>query len=138
MPPTQEMLALPQAVARFMARGDDEGLRDIFAAEGVVIVENFPPFLITGPSAVERWRDGFRAHAERNGLSELEHRFGEPQDFALNGDRAFFVLPTTWTGRAHGQRFSETGGWAFVLEVADGRWRIRSYAWAVTSGPGGG
>jgi hypothetical protein len=138
MQPTPEMLALPHAIARFMATGADEGLKDIFAAEDVVIVENFPPFLITGPDAVARWLVGFRAHAERSGLSELKHRFGEPQDFARDGERAFFVLPTTWHGKAHGQPFTETGGWAFVLDQVEARWRIRSYAWAVTSGQSGG
>ena len=127
------MLVPLQAVARFMATGRDDGLREAFAADEVVIVENFPPFLFTGSSAFDRWRDGFRAHAERNGLSELQWRFGEPQDFARDGDRAFFTLPTTWSGRAHGRPFSEHGGWAFVLEEADRRWRIRGYAWAVTS-----
>lgn len=133
MQPTSEMLALPEAVARFMATGNGEELRHIFVADGVAIVENFPPFLFQGANALGRWCDGFRAHAERNGLSELQHRFGEPQDFARDGDRVFFVLPTTWTGKAHGAPFTEHGGWAFVLDRIVGDWRIRSYAWAVTS-----
>jgi hypothetical protein len=133
MQPTKDMLALPDAVARSMATGDDDGLEHAFAAEGIVIIENFPPFLFTGLDAFERWRDGFRAHAARNGLSDLEHRFGEPQDFARDGERAYFVLPTTWTGLTHGRPFSEDGGWAFVLDQSTGAWKIRSYAWAVTA-----
>ena len=51
----------------------------------------------------------------------------------LLGALAYFVLPTTWTGKTHGQPFSEDGGWAFVLARDQDRWRIRSYAWAVTA-----
>jgi hypothetical protein len=120
-----------EALARFMAGGEDVGLKDAFAAEGVVIVENFAPFVFEGRRAFERWRDGFLLHVEAGELSGLEHRFGEAQDFAQDGATVYFVLPTTWTGKSHGRPFSEDGGWAFVLEQAEGRWCIRSYAWAV-------
>ncbi len=126
------MLTPVEAVARFMASGGDAGLADAFAAD-VVIVENFAPFLFEGPDALNRWRDGFRRHVSDDGLTELRHAFGPAQDFALDGDRAYFVLPTTWTGKSHGRSFSEDGGWAFVLARDRWRWRIRSYAWAVTA-----
>ena len=133
MQPTQEMLAPIEALARFVATGDEMGLRDAFCAEGLVVVENFAPFVFEGPDAFARWRDGFRGHVEVDELSQLQWRFGEAQDFAHEGEVAYFVLPTTWTGRTHGRAFSEDGGWAFVLERDAGRWRIRSYAWAVTA-----
>ncbi len=120
-----------QTVAVFMATGSPDGLDEAFAANGVVIIENFAPFLFEGDDALERWRDGFRAHVQRDELSELAWSFGSVQDFAASDDRAFFILPTTWTGRSHGRPFTETGGWAFVMAQAEGRWRIKSYAWAV-------
>ena len=133
MQPTEQMLAPVQALARFIATGEQAGLADAFAAEEVVIVENFAPFLFQGPDALARWRQGFGAHVETDALTGLEWRFGEAQDFALEGGTAYFVLPTTWVGMTHGRPFSEDGGWAFVLDHDQGRWRIRSYAWAVTA-----
>ncbi len=133
MQPTREMMAPIEALARSMAGGDETGLRDHFTAEGMVVVENFTPFLFEGPDAFGRWREGFHSHRQADALSELQWRFGEAQDFARDGDVAYFVLPTTWTGKTHGRRFSEDGGWAFVLAEESGRWRIRSYAWAVTA-----
>ena len=129
-----EQMRVPiQALVRFMATGEDAGLEDAFIPDGLVIVENFAPFVFDGPGAFERWRDGFRRHAEAGGLSELRHSFGEAQDVTLDGAAAYFVLPTTWTGKTHGVPFSEDGGWAFVLVRDQDRWRIRSYAWAVTA-----
>ena len=133
MQPTEEMLVPIQALARFIAGGDEMGLPEAFAIRDVVIVENFAPFVFTGPDAFALWRKGFHLHVDRDGLSELSWRFGEAQDFARDGDCAYFVLPTTWTGQTHGRAFSEDGGWAFVLDDDHGRWRIRSYAWAVTA-----
>lgn len=133
------MMAPVRAVAGFMATGETAGLEQAFAGAGIVVIETFAPFLFKGPRAFAHWRDGFRAHAARGGLSALTWRFGEAQDFACDGGRVFFVLPTTWSGLAHGRPFTEDGGWAFVLDGDGdgGRWRIRSYAWAVTSGPAG-
>jgi hypothetical protein len=127
------MLAPIEALARFVAAGDETGLQDAFSSEGVVVVENFAPFVFEGSDAFACWRDGFRKHVDRDGLSELQWRFGPAQDFAHEGGTAYFVLPTTWTGKSHGRAFSEDGGWAFVLDRDAGRWRIRSYAWAVTA-----
>ncbi len=130
---TEKMQVPVQALVQFMATGDETDLRDAFASDGLVIFENFAPFVFQGPGAFERWRDGFRQHATAGDLTELQHSFGPAQDVSLDDDTAYFVLPTTWTGKARGQPFSEDGGWAFVLVRDQGRWRIRSYAWAVTA-----
>ena len=131
MEPDADMMAPVEAVARFMAEGAD--VAGAFAAQGVVIFENFPPFRFEGQDASARWRQGFLDHARRHELADLVWRFGPVQDFARDGARVFFTLPTRWTGTAHGTAFCEDGGWAFVLESAGGRWRILSYAWAVTA-----
>ena len=120
------------AVARFMALGEDKGLEDVFAADGVVIVENFPPFLFDGPRAFDLWRRGFNAHARLLDLDSLSFEIGHAQDFVRHDDRAFFTLPVRWRGNALGRPFDEKGGWSFVLVRRDRRWRILSYAWGVT------
>ena len=133
MGPNAGMMAPIEAVRRFMTGGDGTGLAQAFAPDGVVILENFPPFLFTGVHAVAEWKEGFSSHARRLGLTGLEAEFGDAQDFALDGGAAFFTLPTRWRGSSHGRPFEESGGWAFVLVRTEGGWRIRSYAWAVTS-----
>jgi hypothetical protein len=121
------------ALARFMARGEEEGLADSFVAERLVIIENFPPFLFIGPDAFERWREGFIDHAEVLELAGLRFDIGQPQELGRKGERAFFTLPVRWRGTTLGEPFDERGAWTFVLEREDARWRILSYAWGVTS-----
>ena len=104
-----------------------------FAARGVCIVENFAPFLFCGPDAALRWERGVRAHFAEDELESLAVDFGVAQDFSVAGTRAYFSLPTTWTGLTHGHRFEEHGAWAFVLEKASVGWRIKGYGWGVTS-----
>ena len=138
--PTEDMLAVAARVARFMQTRDDADLVGVFAdctEYGVTIIENFAPHIFTGPDAVERWARGFREHA--SGLCDLQFRFGSAQDFSISDGRAFFTLPTRWSGRAAGngseasRRFIERGGWAFVLAGREAPWRVAGYGWAVTS-----
>lgn len=138
--PTEDMLAAAARVARFMQTLDDADLAGVFAdlpATGATIIENFAPHIFTGPDAIERWARGFRSHAR--GLIDLQFRFGSPQDFGVSDGRAFFTLPTRWSGRSAlagsgaARRFVERGGWAFVLVRQLGTWRVAGYGWAVTS-----
>ncbi len=133
MIPDAAMMLPIDRLRRFMAECGGAAPGEAFAADGVVIVENFPPFLFTGQDAVARWAAGFREHARASGLAQLSAGFGAAQDFRREADRVFFTLPTEWTGLAQGVGFAETGGWAFVLvETAEG-WRLLGYAWAVVS-----
>jgi len=127
--PDAAMLEPVNKIARFIAGGGDENL-SAFASEGVAILENFAPYLFTGPGAVTGWARAMRAHAEH--LRDMVHSFGPAQDFASDGARAYFSLPTHWTGISRSVRFAEDGGWAFVLVREAGGWRVRHYGWAVT------
>jgi len=129
--PSPAMMAPVERIARYIETLNSAHLKQTFAAGNVTIIENFAPYVFTGAAAARRWEKGFRLHAR--GLSGLRHAFGTPQDFSLDGDQAYFSLPTTWTGRANGKRFSEQGGWAFVLVRKGHVWRVRNYGWAVTS-----
>ncbi len=134
MGPDDQMMAPVECILRFMQSDEDEGLLDVFEAGGAVIVENFQPYLFEGLGAVARWRDGFRMRVREQMLQDLRAEFGPAQDFDYQRpDLVFFSLPTRWTGFSAGRAFDETGGWAFVLVRGGAQWKVRSYAWAVTS-----
>jgi hypothetical protein len=105
----------------------------MFARRGLCIVENFAPFLFCGPHAASDWAAGFRGHAAEGGLEELAATFGDAQDFSQSGNRAYFSLPTTWTGLTNGKPFEEHGAWSFVLQRQSNGWRIVAYGWGVTA-----
>ena len=128
--PDPEMLALAERVARFIETLDAADIDGVFADRDVTIIENFAPYRFDGPRSVDDWAAGMRAH--REATTDLHHSFGAPQDYSASGDRAFFALPTKWTGTFRGTAFVETGGWAFVLTKQSNGWRVQSYGWAVT------
>ena len=128
--PDAAMMAAVERVAAFIASGGAGAVDEVFAASDVTILENFAPYLFTGPAAVEAWTLGMQAHL--SGLVGLRHRFGQPCDFSRSGDQVFLSLPTDWSGVARGRAFTEKGGWCFVLTKQGEAWRVRNYGWAVT------
>lgn len=130
--PAPEMIAPVLAVAEFMRTLDGTGLAEAFVAQPIIF-ENFSPYLFAGAEGATRWYQGFKSRALSLGLRDLTVQFGPAQDYSRDGSRAYFVLPTTWTGQAGEGPFKEAGGWVFLLAADGPRWRIASYAWAVTS-----
>lgn len=106
---------------------------DVFVRSGLCIVENFSPFLFCGPRAQRRWEAGFREHQAASVQSGLVAQFGDAYDFSESGNRAYFSLPTTWTGLTQDGRFEEHGVWAFVLQRHGTSWQILGYGWGVSS-----
>jgi hypothetical protein len=130
--PTPSMMRPVDALKRAMERFDSAAPPPVFSSGRVTIVDNFAPYVFEGENVPERWWSGFRTHAAAGKLNDLRAAFGAAQDYEQSGDRAFFTLPTRWTGISEGHRFLERGGWVFVLVRESGEWRLRSYAWAVT------
>jgi hypothetical protein len=128
--PDEAMMAPVTMLARYMAHVDGAVLPPVFADDGLVIVENFPPYIFNGKDAAAHWDTGYRKHVER--LKDLKCEFGKAHDFDRNGDRVYFVLPTTWRGVLPGSRFEEHGAWAFVLTKSSGQWRIVAYGWGAS------
>jgi hypothetical protein len=129
--PSAAMMEPVRELVDFMSALPRGKHASMFSSEGVFIVENFAPFLFSGPHAVLAWEAGFRAHSAEGQLSGLAARFDKAHDFTKSGNRVYFSLPTTWSGRTHGRSFEEHGAWAFVLERDRAAWRIVGYGWGV-------
>jgi hypothetical protein len=128
--PDATMMVPVTALASYMARVEGEVLPPVFVDNGLVIVENFAPYVFSGKDAAAQWDAGFRRHAIT--AKDLKFSFGPAQDFERTGDRVFFVLPTTWRGFYKDRRFEEHGAWSFVLTNRAGQWRILAYGWGAT------
>jgi hypothetical protein len=128
--PEPAMMAPIERVAEFIASGGVGLPVAAFAGSDVTILENFAPYLFTGPVAVETWALGMQAHL--SGVTTLRHRFGQPHNFSRSADQVFLSLPTEWSGFIDGRSFTERGGWCFVLTKQGHEWRVRNYGWAVT------
>jgi hypothetical protein len=141
--PDNAMMAPVAALANYMAHVEGAAAPSVFVDDGPVIIENFAPYIFRGKHAALDWNAAYRKQALP--IKDLKCEFGVAHDFGRAGNRAYFVLPTTWwgiypAGVLEGKpypegRYEEHGGWAFVLEEkSPGQWRIASYAWGKTDG----
>jgi len=128
--PDATMMVPVTTLASYMARVEGEVLPPVFVDDGLVIVEDFAPYVFSGKDAAAQWGAGFHLHAIP--LKDLKFSFGPAHDFERTGDRVFFVLPTTWRGFYKDRRFEEHGAWSFVLKNTAGQWRILAYGWGAT------
>ncbi|HLZ50555.1 MAG TPA: hypothetical protein VKP61_07390 [Candidatus Acidoferrum sp.] len=128
--PDAAMMAPVTELATYMAHLQGAVLPNVFVEGGPVIVEDFAPYLFNGKDAAAQWDAGFRQHAVP--LRDLQFSFGAAHAFERTGDRAYFVLPTTWRGIYKDRRFEEHGAWSFVLKNSAGQWRILAYGWGPT------
>ncbi len=94
--PDATIMAPVMALASYMARVEGNVLPPVFVDDGLVILEDFAPYVFSGKDAAARWDTGFRQHAIP--LRDLKFSFGPAHDFERTGDRIFLVLPTTWRG----------------------------------------
>jgi hypothetical protein len=128
--PDAAMMVPVTALAQYMAHVQGKTMPSVFAKDGLVILENFAPYIYVGKDAATRWDAGYRRHIAP--VKDLKFNFGTAHDFERTGDRVYFVLPTTWVGWQPGGRFEEHGAWSFVLENSSGQWRILAYGWGAT------
>ena len=131
--PTDAMMRPVHDLVAFLSSLPPGTHPDVFVPQGLCIIENFEPYILCGADAASRWEAGLRAHFSEGLLADLVARFEPAHEFAESGQRAYFSLPTTWTGTVHGRRFREIGAWTFVVECHSGGWRIGGYSWGQTS-----
>jgi ketosteroid isomerase-like protein len=130
--PDKAMMAPVTALASYMAHVHGTVMPPVFVDDGLIIIENFAPYIFRGKNAAGDWDVGYRHHAEKR-LKDLKFEFGSAHDFGRNEKRAYFVLPTTWRGIDEDGHFEEHGAWSFVLdEKLPGQWRIAAYGWGAT------
>lgn len=95
------------------------------------IVDEFPPHEWQGPTACADWVRDLDASNKRDGITHGVVTLGTPWHIDVTGDRAYVVVPASYTYMQHGKQGGEAGS-IFVLalkKVAAG-WRITGWAWA--------
>jgi ketosteroid isomerase-like protein len=111
-------------------RGDVMGTAAVCTSPSSVI-DDFAPHVWQGPTGCADWAHAYAALAKSQSLTDGVVKLGAPWQAAVTGDRAYVVVPATFTYKLHGKPVTESGA---VLTVALRRigsgWRIAAWAWA--------
>ena len=95
------------------------------------IVDEFPPYGWQSATACADWANDFDAFNKKSGVTDAKATLGKPRHVDITGDRAYVVVPATYTYKEKGKRVTESGSTltAAMQKGADG-WRITAWTWS--------
>jgi uncharacterized protein DUF4440 len=94
------------------------------------IVDEFPSFHWTGPSANDGWFAAFKQMSATEGVTGMTIHLGNPSELDVNGDKGYAVFPTVLNYNVKGKPTREPGSFVFAVDKSSGSWKITSWAWA--------
>jgi hypothetical protein len=95
------------------------------------IIDEFPPHEWMGPTACDQWAADYAANAKREGITDGIVTLGKPWHVSVTGNRAYVVVPATYSYKERGKTVTERDSIFTVtlLKFAAG-WRITGWAWS--------
>ena len=99
-------------------------------ADQTSIIDEIPPHEWHGPGACSNWAGDFDADAKKNGISDGIVTIGKPRRVDITGDRAYVVVPASYTFKQKGKMAKEAGSMlTLALQKGAGGWRITGWTW---------
>jgi len=95
------------------------------------IVDEFPPYGWQGATGCADWANDYDGYNKKNGITDGVATLGKPKHVDITGDRAYAVIPASYTFKQNGKQVTESGSTMTVAlqKSADG-WRMTGWAWA--------
>lgn len=126
--PVEDATAAVTSVLDKFNAGDIDAF---FAAhqDGAVIVDEFEPYLWSGPGSVQRWAADYMRDAEKRGISGGRMDYAAPIQATSNGTSAYLVLPTTYSFIQNGRKMASKANMTFIMTRRDTIWKITSWTY---------
>jgi hypothetical protein len=98
-------------------------------APSASIIDEFPPHIWTGPSALQDWAKDFGADSQKHGVTEPVMTLEKPRHVTIEGDRAYAVIPALYAFKEQGKAVKEPGIFTFALQKLGADWKITAWSW---------
>ncbi|HYC96104.1 MAG TPA: nuclear transport factor 2 family protein [Sphingomicrobium sp.] len=99
-------------------------------AANAVIVDEFRPYLWTGPNASQRWLADYGKDAAAGGISGGRLDYAAPIRATATEGTAYIVLPTIYRMQQRGKAKSAAGTMTFVMTRTGNEWKIASWTYS--------
>ncbi len=100
-------------------------------ADQASIIDEFPPYAWSGSGACSQWGKDYDTDAKRNGVTNPSVWFGAAKHLEITGDRAYAVLPASYSYKQNGKQVKEAGATLTIaLQKSGNNWRITAWAWS--------
>jgi ketosteroid isomerase-like protein len=131
--------SLPAAVmapinAMLAATNADKGTElAAYYTPDAVVVDEFAPYVWTGPTAASQWWAGVDKQIAQMGTHTI-HAAAQPiKHFDVTGDSAYVVVPLYISYAVKSKPGHETGLFTLTLRRSGGAWKIATQTWATAT-----
>jgi ketosteroid isomerase-like protein len=125
MAPIKAMLAATNA-------DNGAGLAAFYTPDAAV-VDEFAPYMWTGPTAATQWWAGVDKQIAQMGTHAI-HAAAQPiKHFDVTGDSAYVVVPLIISYIVKGKPEHETGLFTLTLRRSGSTWKIATQTWATAT-----
>jgi hypothetical protein len=98
-----------------------------------VILDNIAPYRWDGPNASAKWWASFGKWMQANNMTKPHIAYQTIQFWEQTGDRAYVVVPTTFTVLLDGKQLTQIGTLTLVLVRVNAAWKAQGWTWGTTS-----
>jgi hypothetical protein len=103
-------------------------------AASTSIIDEFAPFEWSGPGACGKWANDYDADSKKKGITAGAVTTSAPSHWAVEADRAYVVLPTSYEVTQKGKQVKQTGAvMAVTLQKGASGWKITAWSWSTGS-----
>lgn len=125
---TDVMVSVHQFVDAFN-KGDAKAAAAA-CADQTSILDEFPPHEWHGAGACSVWMNDYDSDARKNGITDGIVTLGNPRHVDVTADRAYVVVPASYTYKKRGTVVKEIGSTlTLALQKGEAGWRITGWAW---------
>lgn len=95
------------------------------------IIDEFPPYAWSGPTACADWAKDFDGAAKKDGMTDGKVWMGAPTTFEVSGDRAYVIAPARFSYKLKGKPTNEPPARLTIALQKNGNdWKIVAWTWS--------
>lgn len=110
-------------------KGDEKTAAKAFAPGKISIIDEVPPHVWSGTSALRHWAHDLEAISKAAGYTDESVTLGEATRQDVNGNFGYVVVPATFAFKEKGKPMREPAQMVFSLKKRSGHWLITGWTW---------
>jgi len=111
-------------------KGDIALAKSTHVAAPMIVDEPTAPFAWSGPNAFDDWLAALGKSEAKAGKTGGKVALGPFTRTSVMGDRAYVVVPSTYTFQQAKRTMRETGTMTFALVKQAADWKIQAWTWS--------
>lgn len=125
--PRSEVLAAVHQFFDNFSKGDMKAAAAAVSPDGMVIMDDIPPHVWSGPEALQAWGKSLAAAA--GDMTAPSAKAGRPSSVIVDESTGYVVLPVAFTYKHKGVAMRQAAHMVYALRKTASGWQITGFTW---------